>query len=716
MKKALAAVLSAVILVSGAVISPAAISRENTLQEGTEQLFINELEMYGLSQQEAASEPTQPVTAPETEQTNPTEPTQPTTVKLNTNSILWQVGKKGYFRPVVSNGAAVKYESSNPSVASVDKNGYLKALKKGSTTIKCSALDGSAAYDLCSVTVYEPVKSLVLNTHSLNWKAGRQASFKPTLTPADTPKKLITYSSSNKTVATVDNNGKITAVGTGSAVITCKVKGTKLQDTCKITVTETVKSFKLNTYKINWTVGRQGTFKPTANVKTANNEYIWKSDNTAVAKVDQNGKLTAVGVGSTVITCTSKYNAGLVKKCSVTVKAAPKKVESITLNTYSINWKPGRTGKFKATVAPSDADNTAVGWKSSDSKVAKVDQNGKLTTMGAGSAVITCYAKDGSGAEAQCRVTVTNYTNRIVDYSKAYTTSRVISDCKELAKRYPDLIKAYSIGKSTKGKTIPMLTLGTGSQKALAAAGIHSRENLSISFTMTCVEEYAKAYYTQSGKYGEYDMRDLLSKYTLYVVPVINPDGLDIFTNNENVLYSYPNLNSQRAEFKSNANGVNLNRNFPCAWSKITNGGISTRTTTDQKYKGPSAGSEQETKIMMALCRKYNFNWMFSMHLRGNVVYWRDTLSGTVPGDYALASKLQNKCGYSLMPTSTDDNDYGGGFENWFRQEFNRPGFCVELVSSNVPSPTDINSYNRSFKYATNWNKTRFTFIQGMLR
>ena len=81
-------------------------------------------------------------------------------------------------------------------------------------------------------------------------------------------------------------------------------------------------------------------------------------------------------------------------------------VKSIKLNTSAISWNVGKSGTFKATVSPSNAANKSVSWKSSNTKVATVDKNGKLKAVGAGTATITCTAKDGNGAKATCKVTV----------------------------------------------------------------------------------------------------------------------------------------------------------------------------------------------------------------------------------------------------------------------------------------------------------------------
>ncbi|EHJ02118.1 Ig domain protein group 2 domain protein [Clostridium sp. DL-VIII] len=281
---------------------------------------------------------------------------------------------------------------------------------------KTKELLESAGVDESKIVIKEPptvkVTSVLLNTNALNWTVGKTGTFTATVAPSNASNKSVTWKSSNTKVATVDANGKLTAVGAGSATITCTASdGSGKYATCVVTVTNPltkVTSVTLNTTNLNWTVGKTGTFTVTVAPSNASNKGVtWKSSNTKVATVDANGKLTAVGAGSATITCTASDGSGKYATCVVTVTNPLTKVTSVTLNTTNLNWTVGKTGTFTATVAPSNASNKSVTWKSSNTKVATVDANGKLTAVGAGSATITCTASDGSGKYATCVVTVT---------------------------------------------------------------------------------------------------------------------------------------------------------------------------------------------------------------------------------------------------------------------------------------------------------------------
>ena len=145
-----------------------------------------------------------------------------------------------------------------------------------------------------------------------------------------------------------------------------------------------------------------------ATVKTEDGGKVavaWKSSNTKIAKVDKNGKVTALKAGKVTITCTAKDGSGASASCEITVKN--KLVTKITLNKTKATIKKGDTLQLSVKkVTPTTAVNQKVKWTTSDKKVATVDKNGKVTAKGSGTCVITCTAQDGSGKTAKVKITV----------------------------------------------------------------------------------------------------------------------------------------------------------------------------------------------------------------------------------------------------------------------------------------------------------------------
>ncbi len=317
-----------------------------------------------------------------------------------------------------------------------------------------------------------------------------------------------------------------------------------------------------------------------------------------------------------------------------------------------------------------------------------------------------------SKAEEKKPVPVPQENNiiKLIDYTKAATYKTIDSQINTLCKAYPDLITRGSIGKSVRGRKIFLVTVGKGTKKALIVGGIHAREHITVSFIMRCIEDYAAAYYSEDGRMDGYNIKKLLDEYTLYIVPNTNPDGTEIVLSGE-----YPATSvtvTKRSMYKANANGVNLNRNFPFQWENII---PETDAPDEKKYIGSSAGSEPETQALMKLCKENDFEWMTSMHLQGDCIYWSDEVNINV-GGYAdgVVTPICKKFDFYKCPTSTDLSLYGGGFENWFRAEYNKIGLCIELVPLDYNVSPTTNKDNLRFEASLRYSKTRGVFAAMM--
>jgi len=217
----------------------------------------------------------------------------------------------------------------------------------------------------------------------------------------------IEWTTSNPEVATVGNDGTVTAVAVGKTTITAKVTSNEKEysASCEVEVTtEPVTNVELNVNTGTLDIGQTLTLTATVTPSTASNQGVtWSSSDTNVATVE-NGVVTAVGAGSATITATANDGSGYNATCAITVN--PRLVSSITLNETTKTLNVGETLTLSATVAPNDATNKNVTWSSSDSSVAEVAQDGKVTAKGAGTATITATAADGSGKTGTCSVTV----------------------------------------------------------------------------------------------------------------------------------------------------------------------------------------------------------------------------------------------------------------------------------------------------------------------
>jgi uncharacterized protein YjdB len=340
-----------------------------------------------------------------------TTPSQPqvvavSSVSLDKTSVSLNVGESvtlaATVKPDNATNKTVSWSSSNASVASVDASGKVSAVAEGTATITAKAGDKTAT---CSVTVTKKVvavESVTLDKSSLELNEGETATLTATVKPDNASDKTVTWSSSKTSVATVDANGKVTAVAEGTATITAKA-GDKTA-TCSVTVkknTVAVESVTLDKSSLELTEGETATLTATVKPDNATNKTVtWTSSSSSIATVDQNGKITAVSEGTATITAKAGDKTA---SCTVTVKKKVVAVESVTLDKSSLELTEGETATLTASVKPDNATNKTVTWSSSNQSVATVDQNGTVTAVAEGNTTITAKAGDKT---ATCTVTV----------------------------------------------------------------------------------------------------------------------------------------------------------------------------------------------------------------------------------------------------------------------------------------------------------------------
>lgn len=307
-------------------------------------------------------------------------------------------------------------------------------------------------------------------------------------------------------------------------------------------------------------------------------------------------------------------------------------------------------------------------------------------------------------------VTDTPQYEDIISTDSAEGFMSILENCAALKYRYPDLIGLYQAGTSSGGREIFMLTLGHGEKKALAVAAVHAREHLTTKYLLRCVEDYCKAYTYENGIFSDYNIKELLDSYTLYVIPCVNPDGLEIIRSCD---YPVSGVRQTKlSEYKANKNGVDINRNFPLAWESINN---HVTVPNECYFKGYSAASEPETKALMKLCEENDFQFMISFHIKGNCIYWGDCYKTECNPQYrAFASEIASVAELYMTDPTEKAKDYGGGFENWFRHTYSRPGLCVELMSNDLSISSTDNKNYVDFNSTVNYGKTVYVLPEAM--
>ena len=232
-------------------------------------------------------------------------------------------------------------------------------------------------------------------------------------------KLTLAWTSSDESVATVDETGTVTAVAAGEAEITAAVKDTEMQDVCVITVKVSAKELKVpDTLEVKLNDTDETAIEAKCEPEDASNiSFDFASSDEEVATVDKDGKVKVLKAGECDITTTLMQDGEKVTEKTTHVKAFYE-VESITRDSNEGKLTVGNSHTIKATVAPEEvAAETTIEWSSSNEKVATVDSNGKVTAISSGNATITATAGEES---ANYEVTV-EQPKKVTTSNKTYT-------------------------------------------------------------------------------------------------------------------------------------------------------------------------------------------------------------------------------------------------------------------------------------------------------
>ena len=334
-------------------------------------------------------------------------------ITLNKTKLSLTAGKSETLAATVTPADAenkeVLWSTSNAAVATVDAAGKITAVAPGRVTITATAAAADAADTgasaVCEVTVTKPVSSIKLDKTSASILRGKTVTLKATVSPSDAGNKAVSWSSSDKKIATVDSKGLVKGVAKGTATITAKAKdGSGVKATCKITVRQPVTKITLSKTSASILRNKTITLKATAGPSSANDKSVaWTTSNKKVATVNSKGVVKGIAKGTATITATAKDGSKVKAVCKITVRQP---VTKLTINKTKLTVKKGKTATLKVTVAPSSANDKSLKWTTSNKNIATVTQKGVVKGIKKGTVTITAAARDGSGKKVTCKVTV----------------------------------------------------------------------------------------------------------------------------------------------------------------------------------------------------------------------------------------------------------------------------------------------------------------------
>ncbi|QLG46865.1 Ig-like domain-containing protein [Costertonia aggregata] len=329
---------------------------------------------------------------------------------------------------------SVLWSSSDTAIATVDANGLVTSVSVGTVTITATSVDDSTISDTSEITVTMAdvaITGIDVLPNTAEIDLGTNQQLTANITPSNATNPSVIWSSSDTSIATVDNNGLVTSLAVGTVNITAtSVENDQVSDTSEIIIIlANVSVTGINVTPPSTGIVEGATAQLGAEItpsNATNTGVVWSSSDTSVATVSANGLVTAVSLGSATITATSDENNAISDTSVVTVTALTVPVTGINVTPATTSIVEGATAQLDAEITPSNATNTGVVWSSSDTSVATVSANGLVTAVSVGSATITATSDENNAISDTSVVTVTALTVPVTGINVTPATTSIV--------------------------------------------------------------------------------------------------------------------------------------------------------------------------------------------------------------------------------------------------------------------------------------------------
>jgi g-D-glutamyl-meso-diaminopimelate peptidase len=275
---------------------------------------------------------------------------------------------------------------------------------------------------------------------------------------------------------------------------------------------------------------------------------------------------------------------------------------------------------------------------------------------------------------------------RIVSVDDHYGYEQMMGHLTELCRVYPFLRLSY-IGESAMGKPIPAIQVGSGTDRIHYNAAFHANEWITSLILLVFLEDYACAIQAEERIFHQRAM-DLFNRSTLFLVPMVNPDGVDLVHHGINESHPYYDFllqwnqgSTDFTEWKSNIRGIDLNDQFPAYWDveKLRRSPVG---PGPRDYPGLKPLSEPEAVAIAEFTKRNDFHLVIALHTQGREIYWN--YRNYEPKQAGrMAEQLARVSNYEAVKLTDSD----AGYKDWFIQEYSRPGFTVEAGYGCNPLP-----------------------------
>ena len=263
-----------------------------------------------------------------------------------------------------------------------------------------------------------------------------------------------------------------------------------------------------------------------------------------------------------------------------------------------------------------------------------------------------------------------------------------------LGAAYP-FLQTELLARTAFGRPITGASMGRGDRRVLYSAAHHANEWLTATVLLKFLEDYAQALETD-GTIGGISARELYETATIFLVPMVDPDGVDLVTGAvtedereqaEGLAEFYPNIPFPDG-WKANLSGVDLNLQYPAGWLTAREIKFAQGYTRPgpRDFVGRFPLSQPEAQALADYTQRIDPELVIAWHSQGEVIYWQ--YGGIeVPGARELAERFADVSGYRLEDTPY--NSSFAGYKDWFIQTYRRPGFTIEVGTGENPLPLD---------------------------
>lgn len=379
---------------------------------------------------------------------------------------------------------------------------------------------------------------------------------------------------------------------------------------------------------------------------------------------------------------------------------------------YGVQWVESKVGYFKVTTPSASVDFTVIShWDdlfnqkykffTKDSKIyvalrELADLMGYTIAYDKG--LISVGEKvdipgdiygaiDTTGLDSYIYKTYPYWAQYVVNPYQKYSYETMMKNAKQLEQMYPDIIKTSSIGKSVEGRDLLLMEFGRGPVKIFVCGTHHAREYIATTYLMYAVDRYAYAYKNNSSWNG-YNTKEILDKVTFCMVPMVNPDGVNLVQNGVGATKNPDAIKNMKvyegakygySAWKANINGVDVNWNYDKDWYEDKN----KNPRGSNGFNGHKPASEPETIAVSNYVDSYYFEAYLSFHTQGEIFYWADNPDKST-GIYQAIKNTTGFTGYMEVPTGK-----GGSFFDYVYRKYKKPTVTVELCPyiGNYPYP-----------------------------